>query len=65
MLPIAQTAPRAVRVIEIAEDGSPVHKGLLTIELGCRLVFSVKPNYKMDFVRAAGGRRAPLACVSR
>jgi hypothetical protein len=46
--------PRAVRIIELGEDGAPVYGGLLIVEVGCRLVFNVRPNHKMDMVRAGG-----------
>jgi hypothetical protein len=42
--------PRAVRIIELGEDGSPACPGLLIVEVGCRLVFNVRPNHKMDMV---------------
>ena len=46
----APIVPRAVRVLELAQDGAPVHTGLLSIEVGTRLVWSVRPNSKIDFV---------------
>ena len=46
----AIAAPRAVRVLEIDEYGEPKHKGLLVIEVGTRLVFSARPNPRIDLV---------------
>lgn len=48
----APAAPRAVRVLELGDDGAPVHAGLLVIEVGTRLVFSARPNTRVDLVRA-------------
>ena len=53
----APAAPRAVRVLELGDDGAPVHAGLLVIEVGTRLVFSARPNSRVDLVR---GRRTQL-----
>lgn len=47
-------APRAVRIIELAEDGSPKYKGLLIVEVGTRLVFSMRPNTRVSMVSAGG-----------
>lgn len=30
-------------------SGTPVHPGLLSVPLGCRLVFTVKPTARIDF----------------
>lgn len=62
MEPPATSAPRSVRVLELGEDGAPVHQGLLAIEVGTRLVFSVRPNPRIDLVRrepAGGGDKGP------
>lgn len=46
-------APRAVRLIELGEDGAPTYKGLLILEVGTRAVFIVRPNTKMDMVSSS------------
>ena len=48
--------PRAVRVLELAPDGGPIHPGLLTLEVGTRLVWSVRPNNKIDLVSSVLNR---------
>ena len=42
---------RACRVIELREDGIPTYAGLLVVEEGTRLVFTMRPTPKVDFVR--------------
>ena len=44
-------APRAVRIIALKEDGTPVHSGLFIVEVGTRLVFTMRPNTTIDLVR--------------
>ncbi len=44
---------RAVRILPLGSDGAPLLKGLLIVEVGSRLVFSVAPNERMDFVSYA------------
>jgi hypothetical protein len=46
-----QAAERSIRVLELKEDGSPLHQGLLVIECGTRLVFSMRPSPRVDLVR--------------
>ncbi len=50
MEPVAAPPPRAVRIIELGEDGSAAFKGLLIVEVGTRLVFSMRPNPKVSIV---------------
>jgi hypothetical protein len=45
------SAPRAVRLIELGEDGAPTYKGLLMVEAGTRLVFTMRPTPHVDMVR--------------
>ncbi len=42
--------PRAVRVCECVDTGVSAHAGLLIIELGSRLVITMRPNNKVDLV---------------
>ena len=56
----ALAPPRAVRVLELGEDGAPIHNGLLVVEVGTRLVFSVKPNARIDLVRTHIMETSPL-----
>ena len=47
---VLATAPRAVRIIELSDRGEPIHTGLFIVEVGTRLVFTMKPNAKVDLV---------------
>ena len=42
--------PRAVRILSLGADGAPLEDGLLVIEVGTRLVFSMKPNERVSMV---------------
>jgi hypothetical protein len=42
--------PRAVRILSLGADGAPQEDGLLVIEVGTRLVFSMKPNERVSMV---------------
>lgn len=61
----APVPPRAVRIIELGENGTPVYAGLLIVEVGNRLVFNVRPNHKMDLVSDLPRRLAALLSGDR
>ena len=46
---ISTGPPRAVRILSLGSDGAP-QDGLLVIEVGTRLVFSMRPNDKVSMV---------------
>jgi hypothetical protein len=56
--------PRAVRVIHLNDGGLPEYPGLLLVEAHTRLVFSIAPNTKMDFVRQRRSSPVKIICVS-
>ena len=46
---ISTGPPRAVRILSLGSDGAP-QDGLLVIEVGTRLVFSMRPNDTVSMV---------------
>ena len=65
MAQVSSAAPRSVRTLELTSEGAPLHDGLLVVEVGTRLVFSMRPNARADLVRAAWQARVGRARYGR
>lgn len=60
---VVPEAPRAVRIIELGEDGAPTFKSLLIVEVGTRLVFSMRPTSKVSLVRTTLVESPQIYCA--
>ena len=54
------TAPLVIRVLELSDDGALRHPGLLCVELGARLVFSMRPSPRVDLASVVVWTNSPL-----